>query len=259
MKAGKIALNIIKWTGITLIGVVFVLFAVGLWLDKPMPEGYGSPQDADRLARKVQATVNLAEWDSTGAIQWTFAGMNRHLWDRERGYAEVRWGNTRVLVDLNTQRGVAYENGGEQIGQGATELVKQAYSMWVNDAFWLNPVAKFFDEGTTRELVKWEDGSTGLMVHYNSGGVTPGDSYGWELGPDNKPTGWHMWVSVLPVGGLYASWEDWQQLSTGAWMATAHKFGPVGGTMITDAKAAPTLEELVPNEEDPFAALEKRK
>jgi hypothetical protein len=69
---------------------------------------------------------------------------------------------------------------------------------------------KSFDPGTTREVVVEEDGREALLVHYSSGGVTPGDSYLWELNADGLPVAWRMWVNIIPVGGLRFTWEDWE-------------------------------------------------
>ncbi|MFT7519663.1 MAG: hypothetical protein ACI9MC_001805, partial [Kiritimatiellia bacterium] len=128
-----------------------------------------------------------------------------------------------------------------------------AWDAWCNDSFWLNPVVKAFDNGTSRGTVALEDGRTGLMVSYDSGGVTPGDSYLWILADDGTPESWKMWVSVLPVGGLQATWEGWQTLPTGARIATHHigVFGVV--TAIRDVRGAATLAEI--ESDDPFARL----
>ncbi len=58
------------------------------------------------------------------------------------------------------------------------------------------------------------------------------------------PTAWRMWVHVIPIVGLAASWEQWATLSTGAKVSTLHRIGPV--TMqLTDVAGAATLSELL--------------
>lgn len=32
-----------------------------------------------------------------------------------------------------------------------------------------------------------------------------------------------MWVSIIPIGGLEASWEDWKKTESGAILATTHQ------------------------------------
>lgn len=236
-----------------LLALIALLAAVGWWLHEPRPEGQ-SGAAADALARDMMAAVNAQAWDSTGAVRWTFPGGHQHLWDRQRHLAQVRWDDYEVLVNLNTRRGVAFENG-TKLSAGETEdLVEQAWAFWVNDAFWLNPVVKAFDQGTERLLVDTEGDPKALLVRYRSGGATPGDAYLWHLDPETKrPQRWKMWVSVIPVGGLSATWSGWQQLATGAWVATHHEMGPVP-LEITDLTGASTLTELAGGE-DPFAPL----
>jgi hypothetical protein len=75
-------------------------------------------------------------------------------------------------------------------------------------------------------LVTTEDGRQGLMVTYTSGGVTPGDTYLWLLNKDYMPTGWKMWVRIVPIGGVEVSWENWTQLRGGVWLSTKKAAGP---------------------------------
>ena len=95
-----------------------------------------------------------------------------------------------------------------------------------------------------------EDGSDGLMVSYASGGVTPGDTYLWLLDENGRPTGWKMWVKILPFKGLYTSWADWVTLDTGAQIASMHGIKsfnlPIG-----NLDSGQTYEEL--GIENPFS------
>ncbi len=202
----------------------------------------------------MMAAVQAEAWDSTGAVRWTFPGGHQHLWDRERHLAQVRWDDYEVLVDLDTRRGRAFKQGQPLSQSENQDLVEQAWAYWVNDAFWLNPVVKAFDRGTERALVQTETDEMALLVSYRSGGATPGDAYLWHLDSESKrPEAWQMWVSVIPIGGLEATWTEWQQLSTGAWVATYHKLGPLP-LEITEVKGAKTLGELTEGK-NPFERL----
>jgi hypothetical protein len=243
--------NGLKWTLIGLVSLVLLGFLAAWWYDQPRPKGKAGPE-AERLAQHMMDAVNLSAWQATGAVQWNFAGQHEHLWDRDRSLARVRWGDTEVLLDLSTQRGQAYREG-QALPEGESRpLVEEAWSYWVNDAFWLNPVAKLYDQGATRQLVE-EQGEKKLLVHYQSGGVTPGDSYLWTLDPDGRPQAWQMWVSVIPIGGVSATWEGWQELTTGAWVSTQHQLGPVALTL-SEVQGADTLPDLA-GADDPFLPL----
>ncbi len=229
-----------------------LVLAASLYLisqDEPRPSG-DEGQEAEALAARMEEAVDIVGWARTGAVRWTFNGENEHLWDRRRGLVRVRWDDVEVLLHEGGQSGRAYRGGAEVTGRAGFELRVRANAAWVNDSFWLNPVAKIHDSGVTRGLV----GDDQLLVEYSDGGLTPGDAYLWAVDDDGFPTSWRLWVSILPIGGVEVSWEDWVRLETGARISTRHE-GPAGITLeITDVEGAATLRELV-GATDPFAAI----
>jgi hypothetical protein len=72
-------------------------------------------------------------------------------------------------------------------------------------------------------LVTTENGKDALLITYASGGTTPGDSYLWHLDDNGKPKSFQMWVKILPIGGLEASWEQWITTESSAVLPTFHK------------------------------------
>ena len=226
-------------------GVAIVIAITVMSEDRPA--GTAGPE-ADALAAQMIASVDGDAWEQTGAVRWTMLGHS-HLWDRQRNLARVAFSGKDVWIDLHSKQGVATKNGEQLDGAARDKALEQAYAWWVNDSFWLNPVVKAFDEGTTRSKV----GDNGLLVAYSSGGLTPGDAYLWWLDESGRPTRWQLWVSVVPIGGATIGWEGWTQLSTGAWVATRHPAGP-GAFELTDVAGAATLAELEPGD-DPFAVL----
>jgi hypothetical protein len=237
--------------------VLVLLLAIGfgiLWVKlrhpRPSVESGETGAAADELARNIERSVDADAWKKTGAIEWRFRS-HKHLWDKTRNLARVRWDDIEVLLDVHKKRGVVKRGGATLSGKEADKLVDKAYAYFINDSFWLNPVVKFFDDGVTRTKYT-VDGQSALMVHYSSGGVTPGDSYLWLLGSDGKPRAWRLWVKVLPIGGIEFSWDDWTKLPTGAWVSQMHRVGTHEGVTIAEVRAAATLGEL---EADPFGAL----
>jgi hypothetical protein len=234
---------------VVLIGVLVVI----LWHSRPT--GGVSGPEADALAREIGKAVNTDAWARTGAIRWTYSpGGLHHLWDKQRNFDRVRFGNHEVLVNIAKGTGHAYTDGKEVGGDEAKKLVEKGYRRFLNDSFWLNPLPKLFDDGVTRSIVQ-VDGQPALYVQYASGGVTPGDAYLWKLGDDHRPIWWRMFVQILHVKGLQATWEGWTTLSTGAVVATQHKIAGVKAVEMTDVAGAATLKELEPGP-DPFSPLQ---
>lgn len=246
----------LKWFALGLIGFAMLLVFLGWWHDAPRPTGTPSAE-ADALAQRVLTAVDHPAWAKTGALEWTFAGRNTHLWDKDRGFARVRWDETEVLLDLrNGPSGSAREKGQALTGGALLDRLRTAYKRHINDRFWLYPFGTFFDAGVTRALATDEDGQQGLLISYSAGGVTPGDAYLWFVGEDGLPTAWRMWVDILPIGGISASWGGWQTLSTGLKVATAHE--GVADIGLTGVKGAATLLALTDGT-DPFAELVQKR
>jgi hypothetical protein len=54
-----------------------------------------------------------------------------------------------------------------------------------------------------------QDNQEALMITYASGGSTP-EIPMWFVDQNYMPKAWRMWVSIIPVGGLETTWEDWK-------------------------------------------------
>jgi hypothetical protein len=246
------ARRVLRWMLGTLLVLAALFGALLLILRNPLPRGTPGPE-ADARARAMLAALGGDAWARTGAVRWTFRGSRHHLWDRLRHRARVRWDDVEVLVDLLRPRGSATRGGREVTGQERDDLVRRAHAYWINDAFWIAAPFKVFDEGVVREAVVLDRGQHGLLATWSKGGLTPGDSYLWILGPNARPAAWRMWVSILPVGGLELRIDEWTPLSTGALVATRHSL--LGLSLrLGDVAGAATLADLEPGS-DPFRGL----
>ncbi len=236
------------------IAVTLAIALVGtlVALDEPIPHGESGPA-ADALARRLERAVHADAWAATGAVRFTFPGGHRWLWDRTREVAMLEDGERTVLVRLDRREGRVIA------GERSQEAIDRTYDAFFNDSYWLMPLTKLFDAGAQRRLVR----DDALLVTFTSGGSTPGDSYLWELGEHDLPAQFRMWVSVIPLGGLTATWERWVALDTGALVSTLHRFGPIRFEL-SDVAGAASLAALqssrarLPGElrdDDPFRVL----
>lgn len=198
-----------------ILGIGLVLIGLGLFIfikkaDTPLPTNGRTGIAADELAKKMELVIHKTAWDSTRYVRWQFRTGTNYLWDKQDQRVAVVWDDNKVILHTPTQQGDVYVSG-QPVTDPATKakLVKKAWSQFANDSFWLCAPMKAFDPGTTRYVVDMPDGSQGLLVTYSSGGVTPGDSYLWHLDNNYLPKAWQMWVSIIPVGGLLFTWENW--------------------------------------------------
>jgi len=249
-------MKIAKWILIGVLALTAILFIGGYAFikskDMPLPVGT-NPSGGDQLAQAMLTAVNKPAFDTIKYMKWNFADRNQYVWDKQINRVQVTMEEDMVLLDLNEVTGKAYSGGIEQIGDGATELVQAAWANWCNDSFWMLAPFKVFDPGTTRTLVPQEGQGMGLLVTYEGGGVTPGDSYLWILNKDNTPSRYRMWTSIIPIGGALASWDEWKTLYNGDRVSTQHDLGVIQ-VAITNMDAGESLSDIGVSE-DIFDAL----
>lgn len=214
---------------IGLVAVLSIVFAVVyLIYNKPLPEGSNLEQ-ADILAHKMLKAIQYDAYTQTRFIEWSFAGGTHHYkWDKANGKVTVKWSDYLVNLDLiNPNNSHVFKNSQEVVYGNKSKIIQTATDYFNNDSFWLVAPFKVFDKGTKRSLVTLANGSKALLVTYSSGGTTPGDSYLWKLQPNGFPISFQMWVKIIPIGSLEASWDDWKVMENGIFLPASHKLGPM--------------------------------
>lgn len=231
---GKKILKILAGLGVFVLVILTVLYFT---YNKPLPTGTSGPE-AEALAAKMLNAINHEAYKETRFLEWSFANESHHYkWDKKENTVEVKWKDFVVNLNLSSYSQSKATKAGVQLQEAAKEkAIAKAVSFFNNDSFWLVAPFKVFDPGTERGIVLLEDGSQALLVTYTSGGSTPGDSYLWKLGANGFPESFRMWVSIIPVGGLEASWEDWKIMESGVFLSTSHQLGPFSFQM-EDLKA----------------------
>lgn len=221
----KIGLKIILSIAALLLMLSAILYLV---YNEPLPKGT-NPKKADALAEKMLKALNAEGYKQTNFLEWSFAnGAHKYKWDKASGKVSVEWSNYKVTLNLaKPTTSQVFQNSQEIIGDSKAGLIKKATDYFNNDSFWLVAPFKVFDKGTTRSIVTFEDGLAGLLVTYSSGGTTPGDSYLWKLNENGFPNSYQMWVKIIPIGGLEASWDDWKVMENGIFLPASHQLGPI--------------------------------
>ncbi|MRH99579.1 hypothetical protein GH721_03440 [Kriegella sp. EG-1] len=222
----KVIKKLLKITGI-IVGILFSSITIAYFIyDKPLPESK-QIEGADRLAEKMLSAINSEMYEKTRFLEWSFSGgKHKYKWDKKRGRVLISWDDYKVNLNLNKpSKSSATDNGLKVTSKSLDDLIKTAQKYFNNDSFWLVAPFKVFDKGTMRSIVLLENGSEGLMVTYESGGTTPGDTYLWKLKANGFPESFQMWVKIIPIGGLEATWDDWKIMENGLLLPASHKIG----------------------------------
>ncbi|WP_178988745.1 hypothetical protein [Winogradskyella schleiferi] len=206
-----------------------------LKFDEDLPTGQQGA-NADQLANKMLEALDEEAYLNTDYLEWTFKGRHHYKWYKSDKTCEVYWDHLTVILDLeNRNNSKVFVAEQEYNGAEKQDYIRKAESYFNNDSFWLVAPYKVFDPGVERRLVKTESNKEALLVTYTSGGTTPGDSYLWHLDANGKPKSFQMWVHILPIEGLEATWENWITTESGAQLPTFHKF-LVFGLEISEVK-----------------------
>ncbi|QNL22986.1 hypothetical protein HZR84_13895 [Hyphobacterium sp. CCMP332] len=191
-------------------------------MDEPMPKGEEGIE-AEKLADRMLMALNKRAWDSVKVVSWSYPPGHHYTWFKKLDSVIVNWENITVYLNTKAKKG-RVQSKTTISSKDTSEIIQTAYEYFINDSFWLGAPFKVRDSGTKRKVVNYE-GNKALLVTYTSGGVTPGDTYLWILDDNYRPKSWKFWVSIIPVGGVEFTWDDWKSIN-GALISTSHK-GPL--------------------------------
>ncbi|MEM6894751.1 MAG: hypothetical protein AAF554_13750 [Bacteroidota bacterium] len=218
----------LKLLGLLVVVGILLLVVAGFAIHKALPVGESGPA-ADAMANRMLTALNKEAYRNTRFLEWSFRdGAYQYKWDRWQSKVDVSWKDYVVKLNLkNPKKSLVMQKNEVLTGEEAEKLVAKALKSFNNDSFWLVAPYKVFDQGTKRTLVTLEDGQEGLLITYMQGGTTPGDSYLWLLDEKGFPKAYQMWVAIIPIGGLEASWDDWTTTESGAFLPKTHQLGPM--------------------------------
>lgn len=218
-------MKVLKWIIIILLSLGLIGYVAYLIVDEDLPTGEEGPK-AEELANRMLEAVNDSAWHAIEVVEWNFTGQRHLVWDKVNHRAKVSWDNYDVFIKLGTKEGVAFAKEKKiEREEVSNKLLDEAYGIWANDSFWLNPITKIKDNGTIRKYVtQTDENKEGLLVTYQTGGVTPGDSYLWVVDKKTALAEYvKMWVQIIPIGGMKFTWDDWNTTPEGAKIATSHE------------------------------------
>lgn len=229
---------------VIIISLSFYLLVVILSDD--LPEGKLNSK-ATVILNQMRKASGYDKWQKeTSAIEFTFAEKNKHFYDKKRGYIEVIWDNYQVQIDKKTMKGIVFENNEPVTDTSKTKnIIDKAWAKFINDMFWFNPLFQVFGPGAKHYYID----ENNIKVTFLSGGVTPGDSYVFEKDERGLLKNMRMWVSIIPVKGAVASYDNYVTTDNGIKVATEHQifFFNIRLTEIKSYREYPVAEDRFKN------------
>lgn len=204
-----------------------------------LPKGQ-SGEAAEALAQKMLKAAGYEAWLEVAAVTFVFRGDDRVFWDKKRKLVEVQFGKNLVQFSEVSGKSLCFA-GERRVTDDCDSLTQKAVKRFYNHTFWINPAFHVMAPGTTRALVT--DEGEKLLVSYASGGATPGDSYLFTLDDEGKIASMRMWVSILPIKGITAKFDDYRLVDKGIRIAHHHKVGGVSNVDLTELRLYATYPE----------------
>lgn len=204
--------------------------------ENPAAEGFdrqGSDTKAVAIADSIMKYHGgRAAWDDSRYLQWNFFGMRKHYWDKQerRVRIEIPAQNMVYLLDYSSGKpaGRVRKLGDELTNPDSLDFyLGQAFSMWINDSYWLVQQFKLKDAGVTLKYVG--DARVDPLMNrpsfmidqtFSEVGNTPGNRYRlyvdktnfrintWEFyrnADDEEPTIQTPWKNYKPYNGIMLS------------------------------------------------------
>jgi hypothetical protein len=188
--------------------------------------------------------ANIEAWKKTEAVEFTFAGIRHHLWDKKRNYVLYTKDNVKVYFNKDNLYGKVYINNQEVFDkEEKNKKIYEAYKAFINDFYWLQPAFHIYSPGAKRFFIDQNK----LRVTFYEGGVTPGDTYVFYLDNNGKINIMQMWVQIIPIKGIKAEFKEYIETETGVRIAKIRETF-LKNIVLTDIKFYPKF----PLETDPF-------
>jgi len=174
---------------------------------------------AETLADKVMVAMGgKKNYDATRFVSWRFFGKRLHVWDKHTGNLRYESEGLTVLMNVNTQKGKAWQEGQPVTGEAElTKHLEAAYAAWINDSYWVFMPYKLKDPGVNLVYSREDKTEAGADAHvltmtFESVGLTPENKY--EVFIDkasNLVTQWAFFSKASDENPRFTvPWANWQ-------------------------------------------------
>ncbi|MFQ5719395.1 MAG: hypothetical protein ACE5IK_07580 [Acidobacteriota bacterium] len=180
----------------------------------------------------VQKMGGWEHWDAARYVHWSFFGRRKHDWDRWTGDIRIETDKNLILMNINTKKGRAWEEGKEVVDPDKLAgMLESGHKMWVNDSYWMFMPYKLLDEGVTLKYTGEKDLDDGrpadvLTLSFDGVGYTPENRYEVFVAKDTGLV--EAWSYFAKAGDEKAAftlpWGNWKQFGN-VMLATEHGRG----------------------------------
>ena len=173
-------------------------------------------QVADQV---MQALGGRPAWDATRYLNWVFFGRRTHYWDKWTGDVRIEADNKLVLMNVNTHKGRAWEDGVEVTEPDSlAKRMQNGFALWTNDMYWVFMPYKLKDSGVQLRYVgerAMQDGKPAdvLELTFADVGMTPENKYEVCVDKATHLVGeWSYYEKASdPQPRFTMPWKDWRQ------------------------------------------------
>ncbi|WP_439881085.1 hypothetical protein ACSX1A_18315 [Pontibacter sp. MBLB2868] len=224
-----------------------------------------TPASTDKKAAEVAHKVmkNMGgekAWNDTRYLAWTFNDQYQ-IWDKHQNRFRWEQDSLVAIIDTQTKNGKVYVDGKELLNpEEKQKLLDKAYSLWINNSYWLVMPYKLQDPGVNLKYLGQEttmDGTKAdvLEMTFEGVGLTPQNKYKLWIDKDKGLiTQWAFFRNYKDAEPTFTRrWKDYKNY--GKIKLAGDRSNPKSDFKIKDIAAPATVPDAVFNSHKPISKL----
>src|SRR5688572_13197791 len=98
-----------------------LLFGMGAGMAGEAYSEASNPEAVELAKKTLEVMGGRAAWDKARVLKWRHMGKRLHYWDKITGDVRIEADSTLILMNINSKKGRAWQNGVEVTDEEALE------------------------------------------------------------------------------------------------------------------------------------------